>query len=251
MPYSRAMPPVLWSLTYSPWSERARWALDHAGVEYRKRSYRPLIDEPALRLKLERWRGPVTVPILETDDGVLDDSFAIARYANRHGTGDPLMPAADLEAIAAYDDLSSRAMAAGRAASLARMLDDREALLDMIPRRLARLLGPLKLAIAAAGIRRTIRKYAAVTPDDPRATLADALDRLRADLDGAPVLLDRFSYADITAAQVLAFVEPPATHLRLSDAVRRTYRDAELAEGYADLIAWRDALYTEHRDRRG
>lgn len=243
----RAMPPVLWSLSYSPWSERARWALEHAGVEYERRAYRPLIDEPALRLKLKRWREPVTVPILETDEGVLDDSFAIARYANRTADGTPLIPVGALEAVARYNELANRGMAAGRGASLERMLDEPEALREMVPKPLRRGLGPLAAPIAGAGIRRTIRKYAPVTPADPRATLIDVLDTLRADLDGSPVLLDQFTYADITAAQVLAFVEPPATHLRIGDAVRRAYRDPKLAERYADLIDWRDALYTDYR----
>jgi glutathione S-transferase len=233
---------------YSPWSERARWALEYAGVEYRRRSYRPLIDEPALRLKLRRWRGPVTVPILETGDGVLDDSFAIARYANREAEGEPLIPVGALEAVAAYNDLANRGMAAGRAASLRRVLESDEALGDLVPGGVRRVLGRLATPIAAAGIRRTLQKYAPVTPADPAAELVEVLEELRAALDGKPVLLDRFSYADITTAQVLAFVEPPSTHLRMTEAMRRAYRDPDLAERYSDLVAWRDALYVELRE---
>jgi glutathione S-transferase len=87
-----------------------------------------------------------------------------------------------------------------------------------------------------------------VTPADPAAELVEVLEELRAALDGKPVLLDRFSYADITTAQVLAFVEPPSTHLRMTEAMRRAYRDPDLAERYSDLVAWRDALYVELRE---
>ena len=87
---ARPMTPVLWSLAYSPWSDKARWALEHCGVPYRRRAYRPLIDEPALRLKLRRLSGPVSVPILDLGDEVLADSFEIARYADRRAVREPL-----------------------------------------------------------------------------------------------------------------------------------------------------------------
>lgn len=252
-----AMTPILWSLSYSPWSERARWALERCGVAHRRRAYRPLIDEPALRRTLGRWRGVVTVPILETAEGVLDDSFAIAAYAAGRAPGEGLMPERDRSKISAYDALANRGLAAGRVASLGRVLEDRASLRDLVPGGMRRLLGPVGPIVAGAGVRRTLRKYAAVSPRAPRETLVEVLDTLRADLAkgepderGVAHLLDGFTYADVTAAQVLAFVEPPRTHLRMTDATRATYRDAELAERYADLVTWRDALYAAYREPR-
>ena len=63
------MMPELLGLPYSPWSEKARWALDARRVPYREVTYAPLLGEPALRLKLKRWRGNVTVPVLTDDEG--------------------------------------------------------------------------------------------------------------------------------------------------------------------------------------
>ena len=57
----------LLGLPYSPWSEKARWALDVRHVPYRYRVFQPLIGEPALRFKTRRWTGTVTVPVM-TDD---------------------------------------------------------------------------------------------------------------------------------------------------------------------------------------
>ena len=66
------------ALSYSPWSEKARWPLEHHGIEFREHQYVPLLGAPRLRLRLRRLRGRVTVPVLFTRDRVLADSFAIA-----------------------------------------------------------------------------------------------------------------------------------------------------------------------------
>ena len=56
-----------------------------------------------------------------------------------------------------------------------------------------------------------------------------------------------FSFADIAMAQVLGFVAPPARGLRIGRNNREAFHDPELAPRYADLVAWRDALYEAHR----
>jgi glutathione S-transferase len=250
------MTPQLWSLPYSPWSEKAKWALEESGVRYQKQRYEPLLGEPAMRLRTGKWRGPVSVPVLRTDEGWLTDSFDIARWASAQAPGSTLMPAAELERVREYNELSERGLAAGRVRSLARLLDSRAGLRDMMPPKMRGVLGPLAPRIAAFGIRRTLRKYAGTVSGDAERELVLVLDRLRADLKdsgastmGVPHLLSRFSYADVAMAQVLAFVDPPATHLRLTEATRASFRDPELAPRYADLLRWRDDLYRELRDR--
>jgi glutathione S-transferase len=42
------------ALHYSPWSEKARWALDHHGVAYRYEEYKILLGEPKLRLATKK-----------------------------------------------------------------------------------------------------------------------------------------------------------------------------------------------------
>lgn len=250
------MTPVLWSISYSPWSEKARWALDACGVEHRRRPYQPLLDELMLRRRLGTWRGPVSVPILDLGTDVLADSFDIAKYADRCAGSDEqrILRSEDEDHIRRYDALSQRGLAAGRALGLARIVQDKEALAELVPRGIRRALGPIAVAISRFGVARTLRKYADVTPSDPHDALAEVLDTLEADLGRAEVgphgtrhLLGRFSYADIAMAQVLAFVEPPSTHLRLSPASRRAYRQADLAERHPELVRWRDALYRAHR----
>jgi len=246
---------VLLGLPYSPWSEKARWALDIRRVPYTSRRYQPLVGEPALRLKLRRFTGPVTVPVLTTDDGrVIGDSAEIARWADQSGDGPRLFPTEHEGAIARFVALSERALAAGRALSLERMLGDEEALREMVPRPLRRALGPLSARVGSLGIRRTLRKYdsRANNAAAHRLTLSAALEEIRSSLARAPgagprPLLGSFTFADVAAAQALAFVEPPATGLKLKPSSRRCFRDPELRDRYADLIAWRDGLYAAFR----
>ncbi|HVY46043.1 MAG TPA: glutathione S-transferase N-terminal domain-containing protein, partial [Minicystis sp.] len=110
----------LFGLPISPWTEKARFALDHHGVAYRYRIYVPMLGEPLLRARLRRPVGRVTVPVLFTDEGAFADSFAIARYADRVGAGAPLVPSERAADVAAWNDRSEAALAAGRALTLGR-----------------------------------------------------------------------------------------------------------------------------------
>lgn len=244
------MKPTLWSLSYSPWSDRARWALDHCNVDYQRRAYQPLFGEPAMRVKTGNWTRPVSVPVLETPSGALTDSLDISRWADReHGTS--LFPAGHDATIHRMHALSEAALSAGRVLGLRRILeDDREALDAFVPKPLEAVLGTGGRHLAAAGLRRTIRKYAAVTPDEPEETLLEFLgvlaDALRSGTthdDKPTTLLEQFSYADLTMAVGLSFILPPHSHLRLGDASRHAYTWVDLPPGYDDLFAWRDALF--------
>ncbi len=238
-------------IPYSPWSEKARWALDLSGLAHTRRRYQPLLGELELRVVLRRPVGVVSVPLFRDGATVLSDSFDIARHAAQHGAA-ALFPKGREAEVARYNALSERGLAAGRVLALSRMLASEQALLEMVPKALRKRLGKLALPIAAFGVRRTLRKYApnAAALAEHERTLNEVLDGLRRDLaasDAKPAaLLGAFSYADVAMAQVLAFVSPPA-RLPVGKASRATFLDKTLAERHADLIAWRDALYEAHR----
>src|SRR5262245_28782286 len=106
----------LLGLPYSPWSEKARWALDVRKVPYRYRVYQPLIGEFELRLKTHRFLGAVTVPLLSDERAgeVYDDSAKIARFADTLGEGPRLFPAEHESAIAHWIEVSERGLEATR-----------------------------------------------------------------------------------------------------------------------------------------
>lgn len=247
--------PELLGLPYSPWSEKARWALEARGIAYEKRMYQPLLGELGLRRKLGKWSGVVSVPVLTDDEGrVIPDSADIAKWADGRGDGPMMFPAGEEAAIERFIALSDRGMAAGRALSLLKLLDDNEGVLEMVPRKLRGV--PGTRALSRAGITRTLRKYEGLRDRDAaRAALAEVLEEVRAALakapagSGARTLLGRFTFADVAIAQVLAFVEPPAFGLKLGNATRRSFSDDALREQFVDLVAWRDALYQAYRPR--
>jgi glutathione S-transferase len=247
------------ALPYSPWSEKARWALDHHGVAYEESRYQPILGEPWMRVRQRKMTGPVSVPVLLGAGQRCGDSWSIALYADRVGKGSPLIPEGDSRAIQEVDELSERGMSAARALALDRVLRSSAALNEMLPKPLRRRLGAAGTAIAAFGIRRTLRKYGAhaLALSDHEAQLVAVLDTMRARIAAVPSAgsdpqywLGRFSYADIAAAQVLLFVSPVSASfrsVRIGKASRAAFEHPVLAEAYRDVLAWRDRLYARHR----
>lgn len=238
--------PTLIHLPYSAWSERARWALDHHRLRAARVVHVPGPGELLLRARTGRWRGRVTVPVLVLDDGtVLDDSLAIGRWADANGQG-PKLLADEPHALrwhAVADDLAD----AGRVLATRASLRDDAALREMIPGFL-RVLGPLALPIARRSAQGLLDKYdPAVTSDAAaHARVEAALAGIRAGLDGRATLGPTFSWADLVVASALDFVRPRASG-PLGPASRRAWTIPDLAERYADVLAWRDAVYASSR----
>src|SRR4051812_26862166 len=186
-----ASPPLqLYSLFLSPWSERARWVLEHHGLPYRKVEHVPFLGERRLRRVLGNPAGRVTVPVLIADGQVLKDSWEIALYADRVGRGAPLIGDA-LAQVRRWHDLAEHAMSAGRSLTIARSLASDQALEETVAA--PRFVRPLLRPIARYAMRWFARKYA-LELDPERAAAAaqpvrDALDQLRRELGGAEYLL--------------------------------------------------------------
>lgn len=244
----------LFEIPFSPWSEKARWALALCGIAYVSRPFQPFIGELRLRRMLKRWHGPVTWPVLRDGRLVIAESYEIARYADDHTRGRRLFPKSEEPRIRAFNELSDRGLAAGRALTLRRMLDSPEALLGLAPKPL-RAAPKLAERLAAFGIRQTQHKYGVDGGDDAshEHVLIDVLDALRAALKESPsrdnprTLLAQLSYADVAMAQVVASVRFPSAGMRLGTAGRAAFESPRLAELYPDLVGWRDALYAHHR----
>src|SRR4051812_19657233 len=80
-------------LRYSPWSERARWALDHHELRYELVRHEPFIGERKLRRLVGNKTKRPTVPVLITPEGLLTESWDIVEYADRVGGRSKLIPA--------------------------------------------------------------------------------------------------------------------------------------------------------------
>ena len=242
--------PVLFHISYSPWSERARWALSHHKVEHERKHYLPMVGELSMRLKLGRPSEPVSVPLMFVDGGVIDDSYGIALYAEKHGSGTPLFPVGYAATIAAYNEHAQRILAAGRVCATARTMRNQDALKESLPKRLGSL-GPLSLVAAKYGVKMLESKYGLRENDEDRLrkTMRGDLLKLRAALAASDgYLCGSFSYADILMAGALPFVRPVAQeYIRLGKNARICWADPVLADEFEDLLAWRDDLYASRR----
>src|SRR5262245_2523414 len=124
---------TFYCIRYSPWSLKARFALQHHGIDVDTREYNPILDEIGMRLRLRKMGGRITVPILMTPHGSLTDSWDIASVADRIGKAEPLIPREKTEAIAEWNRRSERLLSAGRARSIVRAQDDMEAIVEALP----------------------------------------------------------------------------------------------------------------------
>jgi glutathione S-transferase len=72
---------TLVTIPISHFCEKARWALERAGLEYTEQRHIQIVHIAAAR----RAGGGRTTPVLKTPEGSFGDSTAILRYADDHG----------------------------------------------------------------------------------------------------------------------------------------------------------------------
>jgi glutathione S-transferase len=251
---------TLEGLHYSPWTERALWVLDHHGLDYRYVEHELLFGMPALRWRIKEWRKPLTVPALIEDGGeTFGESLEIARHADELGARDKLFgPDLDSAELVRWNEVSDRALDAGRALLWRAISEDKAAQIEALPPWMPRPLRPALRFMARVGLTYFSSEFESILASSPREheeSLAAELAAVREGLrraGGDYLLGGRFSYADITAAVILQMVSPLAgdRYIRLEPATRRAWTRDKLAAEYGDLVAWRDKLYARHRGER-
>lgn len=239
---------TLYGLSQSPWTHRARWALDHHGVTYRYHEHLPMMGELLLRraAKLKDKSKKASVPLLVDGDSSVMGSFEIARHAESIGRGAPLFPrdpAVDKQ-ISHWNDVAERITNVGRIQVFKNLRTNKQAQKEALPSFVPGFLaGSATLAVSFLQ-----KKYAVPTDIEAEITqvLRPALEELRAALAGKPYLLDVFTYADVTVACSLQALRP---HDRapLGPGTRETWTNEPLAAEFEDLLMWRDAIHRKHR----
>lgn len=126
-------PRTLVLLPYSPWSERARWALDHHRLAYQTIVHAPVIGERRLRKLVAGRVRPATVPVLIEGETVLTDSWDIAAHADRVGAGPALLAEGRVEEAKRWAGVCDAAMCGGRALVVAGLLRTPAALDESMP----------------------------------------------------------------------------------------------------------------------
>jgi glutathione S-transferase len=206
--------PRLLTLPLSHYCEKARWALEAAGIAYTEEAHLPL-----LHRRHTRRVGGTTVPVLVTPDAVLKDSSAIVQWADRHARASRLLPSnAGLrsEALEIEKYLDRELGPHARRWAYAGLLHSPALLTPCF----AHGVPPFERAIAPAVVRLAlpmIRRGFRITPDSAarsRSRLLEVFAWIGEKLaDGRPFLVgEGFGAADVTFAALAAPVLLPAEY---------------------------------------
>jgi glutathione S-transferase len=208
------------TIPISHFCEKARWALERAGLDYLEERH----VQGVHRIVARRAGGGTTVPVLVTGEGVYAESEHILRYADeRTDEGRRLFPAdAPLrdEVVALCRRLDAGLGPDGRRLMYAHMLELKGQMLRVnnqgVPGWEARAMGTLWPLIKPWG-----RRELGIVPDTIRVDeqrVRRAFDEIAERLaDGRPHLCgERFGAADLTFASLAAAVlVPPEYGVRL------------------------------------
>jgi glutathione S-transferase len=243
--------PRLVTIPFSHFCEKARWALDLAGLGYDEDAWPPGLH----RLPIARY-GATTAPVLVVDDGtVLRESGDIVRHADQAAGlglyGRTAAERAEIDGLMARFD--KRLGPSARLGVYAHVLDDREAFT-----RLGRsgLVGARRAAFDALrpAIGGAIRRHFGIDEDARRRAEEEVEEELAlADerRGGGPYLVgDRFSAADLTFAALGApLVVPPeyGAPLPALDELPAPMRDGVVARRATPSGAAILDLYARHR----
>jgi glutathione S-transferase len=210
----RAMTPTLVTIPISHYCEKARWALDRAGVAYEEQRHLPALHRVAVR----RAGGGLTAPVLVLDDGsVIPESSEIVAWASAQ-RGARVRFCSESVALAA--DYDERLGPATRLWVYYKMFDHPELtevpMTDGVPgwQRVGFHHANRMLAFAIARVLTIYDDTAVEAERTFRAIYAEADERLS---DGRPYLCgDAFSIADLTFASLSApLIAPPEYGVKL------------------------------------
>ncbi|MEO6420132.1 MAG: glutathione S-transferase family protein [Polyangiaceae bacterium] len=248
---------TLVGLPYSPWTHKARWALDHHGIGYRFEDYMPIVGAPMLRLRSGNYSKKLSVPVLITPHGSLAGGMAIAHHADNIGDGTKLVDGRE-KAVEDWNATSDAALEAARGLVIRAMGEHPLAQEESVPLPLP---AALKRPLARFGGRMVARKWGVNKGDssEMEGRLTAVLDRLRRALaDGGDrakkdgyLLGGAFSFADIAMASTLQTIKPVDDRfIRLGPGLREAWTRPALVARYEDLLAWRDRIFEKHRAPR-
>jgi glutathione S-transferase len=243
----------LYTFTLSHFCEKARWALDRAGVAYREMILMPGFHRG--RMKALGGRGQV--PMLTSDDRVVEGSGAIIDFADSLGSvpalspGDPALRAEALE----WEGYLDREVGETLRRVLYFHLFDHPALLVRTWSLGAPFWAPSVYWLLRHRAVRAVKRYleidaATVARDEQR--LLAAFERASDRLATRPFLVgDGFSRADLTLAALSAPLLRPSGHpWRLPEAQETIPVIGELARRLRDTRAGQHvaASYSKRRD---
>lgn len=244
----------LYTFAISHFAEKARWALDHKGIDYVERVLLPGSHFFVVR----RMAPDTTVPVLRDGETVIQGSSQIIDYVDAKWPKTPLTPTMPDSRTSAID--LERWLDVEFGTTLRRVvyfhvLANRQLVTGLFTQR-GPWWGPAFYGALFPVVRLGIRRMYAIKPESAardRARIDAGLERIDELLDGKRYLVgDAFSRADLTLAALTAPLVGPAEHsTRWPPPEAYPPEVAALRERFARSRAHDHVLrmYREHRPR--
>ena len=230
------------TIPFSHYCEKARWALDRAGIEYVEEPHLPMFAwGPALRAGKKK-----TVPVLVADEDVVTDSHDILVWADRRAPSLDLYPEDIASEVRELEALFDRKVGpSARRIAYHALMKEPSSLRDLFLRRapaweraMTRVALPMMIRMMRSGL-----KIDDAGAARSRTQLDGALAEVDARLEksGGPWLFgDRFTAADLTLASLMTpLVVPP------------TFADAHLCPTMMENDSARTMVETQRETRVG
>ena len=243
--------PILHVFLISHYCEKARWALDLCGIDYRINLLSPLSHAQTAK-KIEANRS--SLPILETSSGVIQGSAKIIEWANsqtnENGHQGLLITPESIAVEKRLDDILGIHV---RRWFYSESLLDCPEIVRPVFAKGSGLFGRLTLKLAWPKVVATMIKRMDLGADqenESREIVAAELDWLDSLLEGDKKFLvgGALSNADIAAASLMAPLFGPKSH-PASELIQLPPRAEKMAEQWAQrpFTKWLTQLYIEHR----
>lgn len=247
--------PVLWQISISHFSEKARWALEHKGVDHVRRA--PL---PGMHILVALWLtrgGSPTFPVLELGGRTIADSTAVLAALEEAYPEPPLYPADPAQrarALELEDFFDEELGPHTRLLPFYELIQEPAMFAEVAAEAVPGPLGKAKPLIGAYGRAYTSIRWGAGSDDaavTARAKIVAAMDRLEAELgaNGGDYLVgESFGVADLTAASLFFPLVSPAEGPTSGDsptppALERFRGELSGRAGYL----WVEEMFRRHR----
>ena len=209
--------PTLWQIDISHYSEKVRWALEHKGIDHRRRSILPGSHIP-IALALTRGAQP-TLPVLQLEGRNIGDSTEIIAALEATFPEPPLYPVDAEErarAIELEEWFDENLGPHARLLPFYELIQEPELFAEIAAESVPGPLGKAKPVVGVYARAYTSIRWGANSDEgaaEARKGMAAAFDKLEEELDrgdGEFLVGDQLSVADITAASLFyPIVVPP------------------------------------------
>jgi glutathione S-transferase len=245
---------------FSPWSMRARWALDYHEIQYQFTKYTPMVDEAWLRFKSGRYFSQISVPMLFISGPkkqVLCDSYDIVQYADGIGNTmghTKLVPDELKVEIEQWSEKINELLAPLRIISMKKALTDEDVKQEELPG-WAKSMGSAGDYIYRSACNYIVKKYPVTNDQQDDQTIRKYLDEIQQRIQSvnnddkssvAYLFGNQFTYGDIVTACALQLLNPVDDSVwRLKPGQRKVVTHPIHSE-YPLICTWRDQIFAKH-----